>query len=327
MPKRFAEAREMIERVFGKKPAPVDKKEVKGLWRSLERVLGSREEWATPLIRELWAALHASLGKRRRSSEHERIWCSLTGFCLRPGFGAPLDSWRAAQTWAVFEQGLQFQGDTHNWETWWVLWRRIAGGLDQGAQKRLFDAVAPVLRPAPSGKAAPRPKGIKADGLAEMIRMAASLERIEADSKAEMGYWLLERIEREGPLPHLTWAIGRLGARVPFYGSEHACVAASVAEEWANRLLAVSNPRPSDLAFALAQLVRMSGDRAREVAPSIRQAVEERLVAIDAPEPLLRMVREVVRLGGGEEQQIFGESLPAGLKLVEPSAAPPPGTR
>lgn len=322
MPKRFDEARELIELVYGKKPVRVEKKDVKNLVRNLEKVLGPKEDWTTPVIRELWGALYAGMGKRRRTADHERIWTWLTGFCLRPGFGAPLDAWRASETWKVFEQGLQFQNETANWLAWWILWRRIAGGLEPVAQKRLFDTVAPVLRPPPPGRAAPpRPRGIKAEGVDEMIRMVGSLERLPPEDKVEAGEWFFAKVDASGPQPYLLWAIGRLGARVPFYGSANGCIPVRTAETWIEKLLAL--PAAENQAFALAQLARVSGDRARDVEASLREKVAQKLVELKATPPTVQMVRELVELAGSEEQRIFGESLPTGLVLLPEGTEPP----
>ncbi|MBI5548051.1 MAG: hsp70 family protein [Deltaproteobacteria bacterium] len=318
MPKRFAEATAQVELVFGKKPAPVDKSAIKLMAKSLERILGPREGWATPLCRELWTALWAGQGKRRRTADHERVWCNLVGYCLRPGFGAPLDAWRASELWKLFDLGLQFQNEAHNWEAWWVLWRRVAGGLGDAEQKRLFDTVAPVLRPLTKGRTQPKPKNVKAEGIDEMIRLVASLERLPAELKVEAAGWVFERISKDGPRPHLVWSVGRLGARVPFYGSGHTCVPSSAAEEWIGRMLELATERPDELVFPLAQLARLSGDRARDLPPAVRERVAQRLAALQASPDLVRSVREVVELSGGEEQKVFGESLPAGLKLLGP---------
>ena len=76
---------------------------------------------------------------RRRSENHERVWLSLVGFCLRPGFGYPLDDWRVEQLWKTYSQTIQFVNERQNWTEWWTLWRRIAGGL------------APNMREVPRG--------------------------------------------------------------------------------------------------------------------------------------------------------------------------------
>jgi hypothetical protein len=324
MPRRFDEARAQVELFYGKKAAPVERKEVKGLFRALEKILGPRDAWSTPVLRELWGALHAGQARRRRSPDHERLWLQLTGFCLRPGFGAPLDAWRAAETWKAFGEGLQYGAEPHGWQAWWILWRRIAGGLDAAAQARLFETVAPFLRPFDPRKP-PKVAGVRPEAIDELIRLAGSLERIPPDEKTQAGEWLLARVEQDGPASHLLWALGRLGARVPFHGSANACVPASIAEEWIARLNATSAPIPrGELAFPLAQLARRSGDRARDVDDAVREDVARVLETLGAPTELVRMVREVVEASEAEERRIFGESLPPGLRLVDAGEAAAP---
>ncbi|MBL8251758.1 MAG: Hsp70 family protein, partial [Candidatus Competibacter sp.] len=94
---RFSEAAARLERFYGARASDVEQKEIKGLRAELERLLGKRESWETALLRELFGVLWAGARRRRRSAEHERLWFSLTGYCLRPGFGYPLDDWRARQ--------------------------------------------------------------------------------------------------------------------------------------------------------------------------------------------------------------------------------------
>jgi molecular chaperone DnaK (HSP70) len=315
LPRAFAEARALVDLYYGKKAAPVERRDVKSLARALEKVLGPRDAWNVALLRELWAALHAGMARRRRSAEHERMWLSLTGYALRPGFGAPLDAWRTAETFAAFGEGLQFQAEPHNWQAWWVLWRRVAGGLDEAAQQRILDTVMPFLPPPDPRRPRPRVAGVKPEAIDEMVRLAASLERVPPARKRAVGEAIFERIDREGPASHLLWAIGRLGARVPFHGSGHACVGPDVAEEWLERVLALP-ARRAEVSFPVAQLARMSGDRARDVSPEARELALRALAEARAAEALVRVVREPVALGAADEQRIFGEGLPAGLRLV-----------
>jgi hypothetical protein len=102
---------------------------------------------------------------------------------------------------------------------------------------------------------------------------------------------------------------------VPFHGSGHACVAPDVAEAWLARVLALPAPR-TELAFAVAQLARRSGDRARDVDDAARVAALAALREARAPEETLRGVTEVVQATEEEERRIFGEALPAGLSIV-----------
>lgn len=318
-PRGLEEAVALVDLFYGKK-APVERREVKGLFRELERLLGPRDRWSTPLVRSLWGALHAGRARRRRSADHERLWLQLTGFCLRPGFGAPLDAWRARETFAVHREGLQYQADPRAWQAWWVMWRRVAGGLDAEAQATLLATLAPFLPPRDPRRPPPRVAGVKPEATDELVRLAASLERIAPARKVEAGEAVLARVEAEGAQPHLLWAAGRIGARVPFAGSAHLVVPAGTAEAWIRRLLASPAPRAA-LAFPLGQLARRSGDRVRDVSDEVRAEVLAALAEGGAPAETVRAVREVAAPSDAEELRVFGESLPPGLRLVAEEAA------
>ena len=111
-------------------------------------------------------------------------------------------------------------------------------------------------------------------------------------------------------------AVGRIGARRPFYGSAHNAVPREVAEEWVTRVLKADWKKVAPAAFAAALIARRSGDRARDLDPATREMVGERLAAVKAPAGWARMVREVVELDEADERRVFGDSLPAGLRLL-----------
>ncbi len=133
---------EQIDRCFGSRTQKVDPKEVKRLRSQLEQLLGPRESWNSALLRELFGALWERARRRRRSADHERLWLNLAGYCVRPGFGYPLDEWRVEQLWSLFDDGIQYVNEGQVWSEWWTLWRRAAGGLDESAQLRVLDAMA-----------------------------------------------------------------------------------------------------------------------------------------------------------------------------------------
>jgi hypothetical protein len=243
------------------------------------------------------------------------VWFNLVGFSLRPGFGYPLDDWRIKQLAPLFEQGVQFAPEAQNWSEWWTLWRRIAGGLDAATQKKILAALEHYLHP-PTPRPRSRPPGPRALAEADMVRLAASLERIDAADKARVGDWLVERLLRHGESANSWWAVGRIGARVPFSGSAHNVVPRAKAEEWLARVLALDWSKVEPASFAAAQLARKSGDRERDVDERVSAAVAARLRASGAPESWVRMVSEVAELEAAEETRIFGESLPPGLRLI-----------
>jgi len=312
---KAGEAVELIQMVFGKKTRIVDSKRIKGLRVELERLLGKREDWDTPLLRELFGALLEGLPHRRRSDVHERLWLSLTGYCLRPGFGYPLDDWRVEQVWAVYGQGIQYQMEPQNWAEWWTLWRRIAGGLSVEAQGKLFATLADFINP-DKAKRGNLPTLAKKHSYEDMLRLAAVLERLPLADKAALGGWLLERLKKPGEPAETGWALGRVGARIPFHAGLQSVVPAGQAEAWLSALLEFDWKKTATVGFAAALIARMTGDRERDISPELRAKVVERLRAGKAPESWLSMVVEVKELDEADEKRIFGEALPPGLKLI-----------
>ena len=309
------EAAELIRLVFGKKTRVVDTKQIKGLRTDLEKILGKRESWATPLLRELFAALLEGLPHRRRSDAHERVWLSLTGYCLRPGFGFPLDDWRVEQIWAIYALGIQHQNESQNWTEWWTLWRRIAGGLNAEAQGTLFDALADFINPE-KAKRGNLPTLAKKRGYEDMLRLAAVLERLPLNDKIALGGWLLTRLGKPGEPAEIGWALGRVGARIPFHGGLNCVLPRETAEAWLSTLLDYDWKNVTTAGFAATLVARMTGDRERDIGEDLRIKVIDRLRTAKAPESWLAMVREVKELDEADEKRIFGEALPPGLKLL-----------
>ena len=313
LPRNIEAAREQLQVVFGKRA--LQGASAKDVWRNLERVLGDRGSWTLATDRDLWGVLWAGAQKRRRSADHERVFLSLCGFLLRPGFGAPLDSWRVEQAWTLFAQGITQHKEAAVWAAWWILWRRVAAGLPAEAHLSLFEAIAPHLKPAPRQRVAnpgKRPPGLAPD---EMVRLLGALELLPVERKIEAGSWLLEKLSGR-PAPGVAWALGRLGARIPVAGAAHHAVPPDIATAWLDRLLALDFRAVDDAPFAVAQLARRSGDRARDLDEAARSRAAARLEKSGAPEEWSLAVREVQALGEKDEQRVFGEALPLGLHLA-----------
>jgi hypothetical protein len=296
----------------------VDVKEVRQLRSQLEHLLGSRERWATPLLRRLFDALMERAKGRRRSPEHERTWLNLAGYCLRPGFGHALDEWRIEQLWAIFETGVQHHKDSQVCAEWWTLWRRVAGGLPPAAQLRLLDDFAFNLQ-ADAAERGRRPVTLVNGSEEDMLRLGASLERIPSAYKAEIGNWMVGELPKAKTLAAQTrylWALGRVGARRPFHGSAHDVAAPETVEQWLQAVLGLDWRKVEPAGFAAAHLARMTGDRSRDIGDALRAEVVRRLQAAGAPPSWPAMVREVVQLDQASEQRMLGEALPPGLKLL-----------
>jgi len=321
MPVGLPAALEKIDRIFGSRSQQVDQKEVKQLRSHLEQLLGSRENWHTPLLRRLFDALLERAKARRRSAEHERAWLNLSGFCLRPGFGYALDPWRIEQLWALFDTGAQYHKDSQVCTEWWTMWRRVAGGLPADAQLRVLDDFAFNVQ-ADAQERGRRPQTLVNGSEEDMLRLGASLERIPGNYKAEIGAWMLGQIEQavaartDAVLARHLWGLSRVGARQPFHGSAHDVVATETMEQWLSAILALDWKKTEPAAFAAAHLARMTGDRTRDVNPAVREEVIRRLNVIKAPASWITMVQQVVQLDQANEKRILGDSLPPGLKLI-----------
>jgi molecular chaperone DnaK (HSP70) len=327
MPGKFGDAREWVERLYpGKKTSPTNSrqpasgpKDVRQLWSCFEQTLGPREQWRLPLLRELWTVLHAGAAKRRRSVEQEKVFFQLCGYCLRPGFGYPLDDWRCEQVFALFDEGVEYHKEKAVWTEYWVLWRRLSGGLSEEAQLKIWDYIKPRLEQrmrAPLPKHAPKPKGIQPEGWDEMVRVAASLEHLPVVEKVLLGTWVAEHIVKTqvsgGPW---AWALGRVGARVPLSGSGHRTVPPEQVEAWLDMLLARGLNASDGTLFAATQLARLTGDRSRDLGDSARGRVLAALHAAQAPEMWRTMVMETTELTREDEARAIGDSLPVGLVL------------
>jgi molecular chaperone DnaK (HSP70) len=205
---RLEAAFEAIQRVFGKGRSDVKPRETKDLLRELERLLGERASWNVDVTRALFDVLAPKHRARRRSVDHERVYWMLCGYCLRPGFGHPLDPGRVALVQPLFQEGLAFPQEARGWQQFFIAWRRMAGGLPEAAQVAMRQLLDPFLAPAELKLS--KPKSFKPQALDELLELASWLERVPAEQRSELARYVLERTwtARE---PVLWATIGRFG--------------------------------------------------------------------------------------------------------------------
>ncbi|AMV29044.1 Chaperone protein HscA [Gemmata sp. SH-PL17] len=290
----------------------------------LEAALESpRSDWPTGLCRRVWEFLEANAPGRARSPGHLSRWYNLTGYTLRPGFGDPVDRYRVEALWKMITAAASGQTQTsgpkkmvvpEGGADYWIMWRRVSGGLNAALQQALFSRLKPTLLPV-KGKAFSRPP---ANEYAEMWRAAASLERLDAKTRETLGAAAL-RDCKKSPVPtYAFWALTRFGARVQFYGPLNSVVHPEIVEQWIDELLPFTPANDSEKngwLFCLSQLARQSGLRAVDISDSTRNRVLGVLRAHPCPAAWKRMVEEVVAAEGEEASRLFGESLPIGLRL------------
>jgi hypothetical protein len=306
---RLPEAIAVLRALYGKEAGG----DATTVMKQLQAILGPRDNWSFTVLRALWEPLKDLRGGRGKSAAHEARWMNLVGYTLRPGLGYPLDDWRVKETWRLFNAGLVHDKDDPCKLEWWILWRRVSGGLTKTQQDEIFKRVAPHFLPTFAKKAERKPPG--AQEAAEMWRCVASMERIPGKQKGELGDVLLGQIEKKKIGEQSLWALGRLGARVPLYGPVEGVVPRGRAEKWLERVMALEWKGDAQ-ALAAAEIARASGDRARDLDEVLRRRLAERLRSAPDGERLARLVLEPTAREAREERLAFGDSLPSGLRLV-----------
>jgi molecular chaperone DnaK (HSP70) len=280
-----------------------------------------RGSWPPSLLRRIadWLIEHDD--GRRKSESHEARWLNLLGYALRPGYGLAMDDFRVASTWNALRGKLRFASSMSRAESW-ILWRRVAGGLEAGRQAELAGPVLRSIRAMHRQLTTGLGKGSDLNAgsheMAEIWRLFGSLERLAPSVKIELGDILLDLLPRkkmETVRPALLWTLGRLGARSPVYGPLNAIVPTSRAEGWIARLLKLDHDDDLQASFALMELSRKTDDRYRDVSEKVRKRVLRGLDEWNAPTHYATLVEKVGILSDEEETTLFGEALPIGLRL------------
>jgi molecular chaperone DnaK (HSP70) len=294
-----------------------------GLIKRLEHAAGmTRQEWPSSLMRSFWEVLMEAESGRRLSDQHEARWLNLLGFCLRPGYGLAVDDWRVAQTWRLYPQRVVHLKNELVRAEWWILWRRLAGGLSAGQQQTLAQPLLGAFRdrarmPGSGGRNREAAYQFGPHETAEVWRTLGAMELLSLETKAELGTLLMDLLSRDRPTTiheAALWAIGRIGARVPVYGPLNALVPAELAESWLTALIGLKQESHASQ-FAAVQMARLTGDRYRDLSDAMRQKILAWLAKCGAPAHFEKLVSEGGQLAAEEQKAAFGESLPRGLRI------------
>ncbi|MES2573033.1 MAG: molecular chaperone DnaK, partial [Verrucomicrobiota bacterium] len=243
------------------------------LIRRLEKIThaagaGGRFEWSPPLLRRFWEELLQVESGRASSPIHEARWLNLLGFSLRPGYGFPVDDWRVAQTWrlATGERTIVHSRNELCRAEWWILWRRIAGGLTAGQQKTLADPLIALVK---------KNRALGSHETAEIWRLFGAFELLEAGVKIALGDLILARLAENAAISRaLLWTLGRLGTRVPLYGPLNIVIPPEAVGKWIEQLhFARSEGSKEEFHFALTQMSRRTDDRYRDIPETTRGTI------------------------------------------------------
>lgn len=303
-------ARQLIQSAFTKHEGS-ESADPASLVGDLEAALDlKRESWPLTLTRSLADAMLEFADGRRFSPRHEVRWLNLVGFCLRPGFGDAGDTVRITHARKIYQAGLAFPRELQGQVDWLVLWRRIAGGLSAAHQHELRNYLA--------GLGIGRKKAstrLNSQIEHEGWRLLASLEHLSGATRAALGSELLRKLKKEPVDSGWLWSLGRLGARIPLYGSVTCVVPSETAQGWIDALLDLREIT-HETAAAILQIGRRTDDRSRDIGDEARQTATERLTEMGvADEMILQRLRSFVVPDRTDVMRTFGDTLPRGLHL------------
>jgi hypothetical protein len=277
------------------------------LLKDLERVSDQeRREWNLPLIRELWQTHNQYLTRRDLSPEHELAWLNAAGFFLRPGYGHALDPYFMRTLWTVHELDLAFATNKANREQYFLLWRRVAGGLDQAQQELLYETwIDKTLQDTKQSY--------------EPARMLGAFEYLAADKRIRLAHHFTESIQQRGEsfCDHSIWALGRLLNRVPLYGGEGAILPASEVTRAFDSLEALDWTRDNlrNVRQLFVQAARIVNHRDHDVPAELRTRIIDKAMSSGAVQSQIEALQTFTPINTKDIQQLFGESLPIGLSV------------
>ncbi|MFO7830990.1 MAG: Hsp70 family protein [Desulfuromonadaceae bacterium] len=297
-----------IEAVYGKKKrADLPDIKPKHLPRELEQHLGKRDTWDSTTLRQLWPALNAGITRKTRSVEHENTWLYLAGFTLRPGYGVEHDDSRIEQLWRLQQLGMAFPKEKRVQKQWYLLWRRVAGGLNRQRQQQLFDAIFSVLQ----NQTEPEP---------EMVYLAGALEHLSPETKRDLVQIFSKRLLKKTlkHAPPYTWALGRLLSRTPLYAGRESIIHPREVERLFERMESLDwgTSTLSGLNAMFSQAARCTEQRDIDVDPDLRRRIASKLKNSGASPHQVEVVEHYVAIDDADRTLQFGEALPAGLVLA-----------
>lgn len=312
-PQLIQKAKDLITYTFSTKANKLKAEDVRprGLLSTMEASLGRRSSWTSALNRSLWSSFWQCVDKRRSCAEYEAAWFNGAGFLLRPGLGVPLDKWRIEEVQKLLPDWMQFGQDDRVRHEFWVFWRRIAAGLEAAAQTSLWANLAPRLLPGRKHIKS-RLKQLMPQDRTEIMRLAASLERIPMSEKEALGELIFSNFK---PNSEIIWQLSRLGARRLIGAGPQHVLDPQLVEKWLDKILGSKWVDKAAIAAATTEMARFTNNRALDLSTRIRERLSERLVQ----EGFEALAGRVMHLEDEEESEtaavLLAESLPIGLHL------------
>jgi molecular chaperone DnaK (HSP70) len=302
-----------IRKVFSDKIGSngADKAALDNLAKKITQIVERpREKWPLSFIRSVSDELLKVASAKNLSPAREGRWLNLAGFCMRPGFGDGFDAHRTKALWKLYSKGIVHSKNPQVRSEWWVLWRRVAGGLKPGQQRQFLQDLTPLMMPKKGAKVRMPPQE-----RLEIWMAVANMEQLLVKDKIKWGRLLLSEMQPKKCRPQHFWSLARIGARELLYGPADRVIPPGEVSSWIEALLARNWQDVRPAGTALAQLARRTGDRMRDVDHLLIEKIIDWMTPYAFLASELKFLQEVVPMARQEESALFGESLPAGIVL------------
>jgi hypothetical protein len=278
---------------------------IKKLEESLEI---AKKDWPLSVLRSLFDELMPYVKEKDRSYRHESRWWNLAGYCLRPGFGYPLDEHRVKALWSVVLCDNPFENQLDTEIQRLICYRRVAGGLSRGQQLQLSSKILSRIFDKKKKKFILNSK--KNNYFFEQnLRALAALEFLDISLKKDLGNALVSLI-LSGEVSHgECWALARLGARHLLYGGISYVVPPSVCEKWLKDLCSIDN-LPRNFKFMLTMMLKRSEHREHNISSEVKKMVEDSFFSEGLSSTL-----DSQEYSFEQQKEILGDEIPCGLTL------------
>jgi hypothetical protein len=209
--------------------------------------------------------------------------------------------------WNLFAHGMMHKDSKEVQNQWWILWRRVAGGLGASEQERLFAKVYPMVRTHEASQ--------------EILMLLGSLERVDPKKKAALGELLVSQLEegRWNLASQKIWALTRIAGRVPLYGGGECILPANIVRDWTQRIRELKTFKGTNLdglkPFYLSA-GRLIGSRELDLDEAARMEIAACLGRLGvSSEEAHRVLFSVNPMDAATANYLQGDALPSGLLL------------
>jgi len=275
--------------------------------KEMERSLAlTKHEWSLDLCRALGSVPLQNAALLRRNAEAAESWLQLTGYLLRPGFGAAGDDGRIETLDDLLDLMEPIPAKVEIQLL--ILLRRVVAGYSAVRQGELFETQFARLQESKRAEA-------------ERIRLLASLEKAELPQKQRLFDELYARLEQQlredKPIAVLLAGFGGLLSRVSLQISGDRIMPPDTVENLFDRLrkLDWSENSFSGAIPLFLNAARLVDDRSFNVSRRVAGNIAKKLEKSGVPESRLLPLRDFVPISKTDRATSFGESLPPGLLL------------